>query len=81
MVYYYYFYYEINLQLIGKRTGKHFKMSDKVKVEVVRASKSERIIDFKIVGMKSNKKSKKTIVLNRKPERKKQNKKRKRRFK
>ena len=56
-------------------------MSDKVKVEVVRASKSERIIDFKIVGMKSNKKSKKTIVLNRKPERKKQNKKRKRRFK
>ena len=77
----YYFYDEINLQLIGKRTGKHFKMSDKVKVEVVRASKSERIIDFKIVGMKSNKKSKKTIVLNRKPERKKQNKKRKRRFK
>lgn len=77
----YYFYDEINLQLIGKRTGKRFKMSDKVKVEVIRASKSERIIDFKIVGMKSNKKPKKTIVLNRKSERKRQNKKRKRRFK
>ena len=55
----YYFFDEVNLQLIGKRTGKRFKMSDKVKVEVVRASKAERIIDFKIVGMKSNKKPKK----------------------
>ena len=77
----YYFFDEVNLQLIGKRTGKRFKMSDKVKVEVVRASKAERIIDFKIVGMKSNKKPKKTIVLNKKFDRKRQNKKRKRRFK
>ena len=77
----YYFFDEVNLQLIGKRTGKRFKMSDKVKVEVVRASKAERIIDFKIVGMKSNKKPKKIIVLNKKFDRKRQNKKRKRRFK
>ena len=77
----YYFFDEVNLQLIGKRTGKRFKMSDKVKVEVVRASKAERIIDFKIVGMKSNKKPKKTIILNKKFDRKRQNKKRKRRFK
>ena len=75
----YYFYDEVNLQLIGKRTGKHFKMSDKVKVKVANASKREKNIDFVIVGMKSNRKKKKTIVLNHRKDRKVKSRRRKRR--
>lgn len=75
----YYFFDEINLQLIGKRTGKHFKMSDKVKVKVVNASKREKTIDFEIVGMKSNKRKNKMIILNKKNDKKKKYRRRKRR--
>lgn len=59
----YYFYDERSLQLIGQRTGKRFKMSDEVKVRVKGASKKEKTIDFEIVGMKSNKKKKKTVII------------------
>lgn len=75
----YYFYDEVNLQLIGQRTGKRFKMSDKVKVKVVNASKRERIIDFEVVGMKSNRQKKKTVILNQRKGRKKHDRRRKRR--
>lgn len=75
----YYFYDEVNLQLVGQRTGKRFKMSDKVKVKVVNASKRERIIDFEVVGMKSNRQKKKTVILNQRKGRKKNNHRRKRR--
>lgn len=75
----YYFYDEVNLQLIGKRTGKHFKMSDKVKVMVANASKKEKNIDFVIVGMKSNRKKNKTIILNHRKDKNKKQRRRKRR--
>ena len=76
----FYYFDDINLQLIGKRTGRRFKMSDKVKIKVSAASKREKIIDFQIVGMKSNKKKKKTVIINKRRDRKpKQKFKRKRR--
>ncbi len=37
----FYYFDDINLQLIGKRTGRRFKMSDKVKIKVSAASKKE----------------------------------------
>ena len=62
------------------RTGRRFKMSDKVKIKVSAASKREKTIDFQIVGMKSNKKKKKTVIINKRRDRKpKQKFKRKRR--
>ena len=76
----FYYFDDINLQLIGKRTGRRFKMSDKVKIKVSAASKREKTIDFQIVGMKSNKKKKKTVIINKRRDRKpKQKFKRKRR--
>ena len=60
----FYYFDDVNLQLIGKRTGRRFKMSDKVKIKVSAASKREKTIDFQIVGMKSNKKKKKTVIIN-----------------
>ena len=39
------------MTLIGERTGKTFKISDKVKVKVVACDKKERTIDFEVVGM------------------------------
>lgn len=59
----FYFFDERNLQYIGQRTGKKFRMSDPVKVRVSSASKKEKAIDFEIVGIKSNKKTKKTVIL------------------
>ena len=76
----FYYFDDVNLQLIGKRTGRRFKMSDKVKIKVSAASKREKTIDFQIVGMKSNKKKKKTVIINKRRDRKpKQKFKRKRR--
>ena len=76
----FYYFDDINLQLIGKRTGRRFKMSDKVKIKVSAASKREKTIDFQIVGMKSNKKKKKTVIINKRRDKKpKQKFKRKRR--
>ena len=42
--------------LVGERTGRIFKLSDKVKVRVVACDKKERTIDFEVVGMESRKK-------------------------
>ena len=76
----FYYFDDVNLQLIGKRTGRRFKMSDKVKIKVSAASKREKTIDFQIVGMKSNKKKKKTVIINKRRDKKpKQKFKRKRR--
>ena len=61
----FYYYDERNLRYVGQRNGKAFKMSDRVKVRVVSASKKDRTIDFEIVGMKSNKKPRKTVIINR----------------
>lgn len=60
----FYFFDEINLRYIGQRTGKVFKMSDCVKVRVISASKKDKSVDFEIVGMKSNKKTRKTVIMN-----------------
>ena len=38
----FYYFDDVNLQLIGKRTGRRFKMSDKVKIKVSAASKREK---------------------------------------
>lgn len=59
----FYFFDERNLQYIGQRTGKKYRMSDEVRVRVKGASKKEKTIDFEIVGMKSNKKTKKTVII------------------
>ena len=60
----FYFFDEKNLRYIGQRTGKVFKMSDCVKVRVISASKTDKSVDFEIVGMKSNKRTKKTVIMN-----------------
>ena len=60
----FYFFDEKNLRYIGQRTGKVFKMSDRVKVRVSSASKKDKSVDFEIVGMKSNKKTTKTVIIN-----------------
>ncbi|MFV0392790.1 MAG: ribonuclease R [Coprobacillaceae bacterium] len=59
----FYFFDEINLQYIGQRTGRRFKMSDRVRVRVKAASKADKTIDFEIVGIKSNKKTSKTVII------------------
>lgn len=59
----FYYFDEINLQYLGQRTGKRFKMSDKVRVRVKAASKVNKTIDFEIVGIKSNKKTTKTVII------------------
>ncbi len=60
----YYHYDEKNIMLRGERTGKTFKLSDKVKVKVVGSSKKDRTVDFELVGMKPRIKKPKTIHLN-----------------
>ena len=50
--------------LTGERTGKIFKLSDKVKVRVVACDKKERTIDFEVVGMESRKKKTKIVKIN-----------------
>ena len=60
----YYHYDEKNIMLRGERTGKTFKLSDKVKVRVIGSSKKERTVDFELVGMKARVKKLKTIHLN-----------------
>lgn len=60
----FYYYDERNLRYVGQRNGKVFKMSDRVKVRVASASKKDRTVDFEIVGIKSNKKPRKTVIIN-----------------
>ena len=45
----YYIYDDINKTLIGKETGKIFKLGQKVNIEVVSADKQTRKIDFILV--------------------------------
>ena len=51
----YYIYNEANKTLMGKHSKRIFKLGDKVSVEVVKASKKHRWIDFKLIE-KNNKK-------------------------
>ena len=60
----YYHYDEKSLMLVGERTGKTFKLSDKVKVRCISCNKEERTIDFELVGQKRVLKKKKTIQIN-----------------
>ncbi|WP_050637041.1 ribonuclease R [Candidatus Stoquefichus sp. SB1] len=60
----FYHYDDKNIMLVGERTGKTFKLSDKVKVKVIGASKKERTVDFEIVGMKPRLKKSKIVHLN-----------------
>lgn len=69
----FYFFDEKNLRYIGQRTGKVFKMSDTVKVRVSSASKKEKSVDFEIVGMKSNKRPRKTVIINKRKDNKQNN--------
>ena len=57
----YYHYDEKQMILVGERTGRIFKLSDKVKVRVVACDKKERTIDFEVVGMESRKKKSKIV--------------------
>lgn len=59
----YYIYDEKTLMLIGERTKKQYKISDKVKVRVARCNKEEKTIDFELVGMKKSFKRKQKVVL------------------
>lgn len=45
----YYQYFENQLMLVGERTGKVFKIGQKVEVEVTRADAETREIDFKLI--------------------------------
>ncbi|CAM3321799.1 ribonuclease R [Nosocomiicoccus ampullae] len=54
----YYNYNERMMALIGERTGKVFRMGDKVEIEVQNVNIIERLIDFTIVGITPRKKVK-----------------------
>ncbi len=60
----FYHYDEKQMILVGERTGRIFKLSDKVKVRVVACDKKERTIDFEVVGMESRKKKSKIVKIN-----------------
>lgn len=45
----YYHFHEDQYALIGERTGKIYRLGDKVKVEVIRANLDEREVDFVVV--------------------------------
>ena len=60
----YYHYDEKRMVLVGEKTGRIFKLSDKVKVRVVACDKKERTIDFEVVGMESRKKKSKIVKIN-----------------
>lgn len=49
-----YEFHQSQMVLIGKRTGKTFKIGDHVEIEVMSVDKAKPAIDFKIVGMKSS---------------------------
>ena len=52
----YFIYNESNKTLIGEKTGRVFKMGDKVRVKAIYASKMEKVIDFKLIDKKDKKK-------------------------
>ena len=45
----YYTYYEDRFEMVGKETGKIYKLGDKVRVKVTNADKIDRVIDFEFV--------------------------------
>lgn len=49
-----YEFHQSQMVLIGKRTGKTFRIGDHVEIEVMSVDKAKPAIDFKIVGMKSS---------------------------
>lgn len=51
----YYNFDERHMALIGERTGKVFRIGDKVEVKVLNVNIDERMIDFSIVGMEPKK--------------------------
>ena len=51
----YFIYNESNKTLIGEKTGRVFKMGDKVRVKAIYASKMEKVIDFKLIDKKDKK--------------------------
>jgi ribonuclease R len=55
----YYHFDPIKHRLIGERTGQQFRLSDKVRVKVVRVNVDEKKIDLEIVGVKKDAKKKK----------------------
>ena len=55
----YYIYDELTETLKGERTGKMYKLGDRVDVKVIAASKQEKTIDFEIVKKKVLKKNEK----------------------
>ncbi len=46
----YYDYYEDRFEMVGKTTGKIYKLGDKVRVRVERCDKIDRVIDFSFVN-------------------------------
>lgn len=54
----YYIYEDELMQLRGERTGRRFRLGDKVRVRLVSSSARLRIIDFEIADMVGNKKQK-----------------------
>lgn len=50
----YFIYNESNRTLIGEKTGRVFKMGDKVRVKAIYASKMEKVIDFKLIDRDKN---------------------------
>ena len=53
----YFIYNETNRTLIGEKSNKVYKIGDKVKIEVIKASKEEREIDFALVDTDDNEKN------------------------
>ncbi|MCD8027199.1 MAG: ribonuclease R [Erysipelotrichaceae bacterium] len=60
----FYNYDEKNMMHIGEHTGKIYKLSDKVKVRVISASKKDKTIDFVVVGKNAKPKRHKIIHVN-----------------
>lgn len=58
----YYVYDEKTLMLVGERTKKQFKISDKVKVRVVSCNTKEKTIDFELVGQRKKFKRKEKVL-------------------
>ena len=84
-----YFHFDaITRQLKGERTGKRFRLGDKIKIKVVRVDLDEKKIDFELVGLKKRKPkkdlpppSKKYPSSNKKPSKGKDSKKKTTKFK
>ena len=55
----YYYYDEIKMALVGRRTSKKYKMGDTVEVICVNANKEAKEVDFKLVNNKKNNKDRK----------------------